>query len=336
MKKIQILALSAVTAIGTLAVSCEGGSNVSTNTPLKNQTDTLSYSYGVQMAESGLMQYLEQLKVVQDTAAFKMALQQQANAETDTTKKAALEAKISSSLDSLTKANASNLALFIKGLNESYETSSSDKDAYFNGLQLGNQLKKMSENFEKQVLDSGTHINKSAFLSGLVGSLKKEKNQVPNAKDIVEAKAMASQEKVMKIQEEELKKQYKTELEAGQKFLEENKSKEGIVTLPSGVQYKILKGGNGEKPSPTAHVKVNYKGTLIDGTIFDSNEGKAPVDLTLNQVIKGWTEALQLMPVGSKWKLFIPYNMGYGAQAAGSIPPFSTLVFEVELVSIDK
>ena len=124
----------------------------------------------------------------------------------------------------------------------------------------------------------------------------------------------------------------------GEEFLAANKNKPGVVTLPSGLQYMVIKEGNGPKPGPTDKVKVHYHGTLIDGRVFDSSVDRGqPIELSVNGVIPGWTEALQLMPVGSKWKLFIPSNLAYGDQQAGPlITPGSTLIFEVELLDIIK
>ena len=126
-----------------------------------------------------------------------------------------------------------------------------------------------------------------------------------------------------------------TNRKAGEAFLAANKSKEGVKVLPDGLQYKILKAGNGPKPTANDTVTVNYRGTLIDGKEFDSSyrHGK-PVSFQVGGVIKGWTEALQLMPVGSKWQLFIPADLAYGDRGSGDIPPGSTLIFEVELLSI--
>ena len=125
-------------------------------------------------------------------------------------------------------------------------------------------------------------------------------------------------------------------IEKGKAFLAENAQKEGIVTLPSGLQYEVITEGNGKKPSATDRVKCHYEGTLIDGTLFDSSIKRGqPAVFGVNQVIKGWVEALQLMSVGSKWRLFIPSELGYGAQQAGEmIPPHSTLIFEVELIEV--
>ena len=125
-------------------------------------------------------------------------------------------------------------------------------------------------------------------------------------------------------------------IEKGKAFLVENAKKEGIVTLPSGLQYEVITEGNGKKPSATDRVKCHYEGTLIDGTLFDSSIKRGqPAVFGVNQVIKGWVEALQLMSEGSKWRLFIPSELGYGAQQAGEmIPPHSTLIFEVELIEV--
>ncbi|HEX5001883.1 MAG TPA: FKBP-type peptidyl-prolyl cis-trans isomerase [Bacteroidia bacterium] len=127
-------------------------------------------------------------------------------------------------------------------------------------------------------------------------------------------------------------------VEAGKKFLEENAKKPGVVTLPSGLQYQIITEGTGPKPGLEDKVTTNYHGTLINGKVFDSSvERGQPVSFAVNGVIPGWTEALQLMPVGSKWKLFIPSNLAYGERGAGGdIGPNETLIFEVELISIDK
>ena len=125
-------------------------------------------------------------------------------------------------------------------------------------------------------------------------------------------------------------------LKAGMDFLEANKSKPGLVSLPSGLQYEVIKQGEGEKPSSTNNVTCHYHGTLIDGTVFDSSvqRGK-PATFPLNRVIKGWTEGLQLMPVGSKYRFFIPPDLGYGdRQVSAQIGPNSTLIFDVELLSI--
>ena len=125
--------------------------------------------------------------------------------------------------------------------------------------------------------------------------------------------------------------------EDGEKFLAENALKEGVKVTESGLQYEVLKMARGKKPAATDRVKVHYHGTLIDGTVFDSSvERGEPITFGLNQVIPGWTEGVQLMPIGSKFRFYIPQELGYGSQPAGSIPPYSTLIFEVELLDIEK
>jgi FKBP-type peptidyl-prolyl cis-trans isomerase FklB len=123
----------------------------------------------------------------------------------------------------------------------------------------------------------------------------------------------------------------------GEQFLAENALKEGVQVTESGLQYEVIKMGKGKKPAATDKVKVHYHGTLIDGTVFDSSVDRGePITFGLNQVIAGWTEGVQLMPIGSKFRFYIPQELGYGAQQAGSIPPYSTLIFEVELLGIEK
>ncbi|MDD3789466.1 MAG: FKBP-type peptidyl-prolyl cis-trans isomerase [Petrimonas sp.] len=155
-----------------------------------------------------------------------------------------------------------------------------------------------------------------------------------------EALSMSPQEANQIIEEYFSKKQgemLEKNLEAGQAFLQENKKKEGVVALPSGLQYEILKQGTGAKPKATDKVKCHYHGTLIDGTVFDSSIQRGqPAVFGVNQVIKGWVEALQLMPVGSKWRLYVPSELAYGQQGAGnSIQPNSALIFDVELLGIE-
>ena len=136
---------------------------------------------------------------------------------------------------------------------------------------------------------------------------------------------------IRKAKEEKLKK-------AGMDFLKENAQKEGVITLPSGLQYKVLKQGDGAIAKATDKVKVKYEGRLIDGKVFDSTDkhGGDPVTFSPNQVIKGWTEALCMMPVGSKWQLYIPQELAYGPRGAGAdIPPYSTLIFDVEVLEIE-
>jgi len=157
---------------------------------------------------------------------------------------------------------------------------------------------------------------------------------------VLEAYSMRQQAKYqeqMKAEAEAAKASAAPLIKEGKKFLEENGKRPEVTTLPSGLQYEIIKEGKGEKPTLNSVVKVHYHGTLIDGTVFDSSvERGEPATFPVGGVIKGWTEALQLMPVGSKWKLYIPYDLAYGEMGAGGkIKPYSTLVFDVELLDIE-
>ncbi|EGK01375.1 MULTISPECIES: FKBP-type peptidyl-prolyl cis-trans isomerase [Dysgonomonas] len=192
-----------------------------------------------------------------------------------------------------------------------------DKISYALGLSIGNNF--LSSGIKK--------VDFEAFLKGMQDVI----NEAPLAMSYDEAKEVMN-DYFTKLQGERLE----VNLKAGEEFLAINKNRPGVVTLPSGLQYEILNEGNGPKPKATDQVKCHYHGTLIDGTVFDSSvERGQPATFGVNQVIPGWVEALQLMPVGSKWKLFIPSNLAYGKAGAGqSIEPNSTLIFEVEILDI--
>ncbi|MBP6068287.1 MAG: FKBP-type peptidyl-prolyl cis-trans isomerase, partial [Bacteroides sp.] len=220
------------------------------------------------------------------------------------------------------------MAEFIKGVNEGANKTSKKDIAYMAGIQIGQQISNQMMKGVNQELfgaDSTQTISKENFLAGFIaGTLEKggvmtmEQAQAytQTAMEAVKAKAM--------------EKTHGPNKEAGEKFLAENKTKEGVKTTPSGLQYKVITQGTGAIPADTCEVKVNYKGTLIDGTEFDSSyKRNEPATFRANQVIKGWTEALTMMPVGSKWELYIPQDLAYGSRDQGQIKPFSTLIFEV-------
>ncbi len=164
------------------------------------------------------------------------------------------------------------------------------------------------------------------------------KDQLQNKKArMSEIEKRQALEKLGQMQEKMRKEALVKNKREGEAFLAKNKNLPGIVTLDSGLQYKILREGKGTHPKATDHVTTHYKGTLIDGTVFDSSYQRGePATFPLNQVIKGWTQALQLMQPGAKWRLFIPSELAYGQRGAGNIGPNSTLIFDVELLSIKK
>ena len=177
-------------------------------------------------------------------------------------------------------------------------------------------------------------VDPDILLQGLKDALAGGKSLLTD--DEAKAALTALQADVSKRQQEQMQVAGEANKKEGEAFLAANKTKEGVVTLPSGLQYKILKQGTGPKPTASDSVVCNYRGTLINGTEFDSSYKRGqPATFPVGQVIKGWTEALQLMPVGSKWQLFIPSEMAYGPRGPGAdIGPNATLIFEVELLSI--
>ena len=263
---------------------------------LKTDVDSLSYAIGISQT-NGLKDYLSQ-RMEMDTAY---------------------------------------IADFLKGVNDAANKTSKKDQAYLLGLQIGSQMAgpQAIKGMNHQLFadDSTMTVNKSDILAGVfAGVLNKDMKITPEEAQVLIQKMMES------IKGKAAEKKYADNKAAGEKFLAENKTKEGVKTTESGLQYKVITEGKGEIPADTCKVKVNYKGTLIDGTEFDSSyKRKEPATFRANQVIKGWTEALTMMPVGSKWELYIPQDLAYGARESGNqIKPFSTLIFEVELVSIEK
>ncbi len=226
------------------------------------------------------------------------------------------------------------MADFIKGLNDGASKTSKKDIAYLAGVSIGQQISnQMITGINQEIFagDSTQTISKENFLAGFIaGALEKGGMMAMDQAQIY------TQATIEKVKEQALEKKYADYKAENEKFLADNKGKEGVKTTPSGLQYKVLTEGTGEIPADTCKVKVNYKGTLIDGTEFNSSyKRNAPSTFRANQVIKGWTEALTMMPVGSKWELYIPQELAYGARETGKIKPFSTLIFEVELLGIE-
>ncbi|MBQ5819380.1 MAG: FKBP-type peptidyl-prolyl cis-trans isomerase [Bacteroides sp.] len=292
----KVLFIAAV-AIATGLSSCAQAPKAE----LKTEIDSLSYAIGLSRSQQGLTQFLEQQGV--DSAQY------------------------------------SN---FLKGVLEGAKSADiSEKMAYSVGMQIGQMIAVNwyeSINHELFGNDSTKTINKEDMLAGFFAGVT-GKGRVM---DPIIATTYTD-DKMKSVKEASLLERFGENKAAGEKFLEENKAKEGVVTTESGLQYKVITEGKGQVPTSTDRVKVHYKGTLIDGTEFDSSYSRKdkdgnpqPSTFRANQVIKGWTEALTMMPIGSKWELYIPQELAYGSQDTGTIPPFSTLIFEVELLSIEK
>ena len=292
----KVLFIAAV-AIATGLSSCAQAPKAE----LKTEIDSLSYAIGLSRSQQGLTQFLEQQGV--DSAQY------------------------------------SN---FLKGVLEGAKSADiSEKMAYSVGMQIGQMISVNwfeSINHELFGNDSTKTINKEDMLAGFFAGVT-GKGRIM---DPIIATTYTDN-KMKSVKEASLLERFGENKAAGEKFLEENKAKEGVVTTESGLQYKVITEGKGQVPTSTDRVKVHYKGTLIDGTEFDSSYSRKdkdgnpqPSTFRANQVIKGWTEALTMMPIGSKWELYIPQELAYGSQDTGTIPPFSTLIFEVELLSIEK
>jgi len=193
---------------------------------------------------------------------------------------------------------------------------------YSLGYQIGGDLKRQR-----------VEVNREALLQGIEDAVNAAEPRM--SRQEMQTTLVELKRKVVAVQKEERAASEKQNLEAGEAFLAGNAKQDGVVTLPSGLQYRVLETGSGRKPKATDTVTVHYRGTLIDGTEFDSSYSrKQPATFRADRVIDGWREALSLMQEGSKWELFIPARLAYGKRGSGKIPPFSTLVFEVELLSV--
>ncbi len=223
---------------------------------------------------------------------------------------------------------------FIKGLNDGVNAGDDKKKAaYYAGIQIGQQISnQMFPGINNEIFgeDSTRTISLKNFMAGFVTGTTGSKGLM----DPMEAQ-VKFQQKMKTVKEQVVMEQYGDNKIAGEKWLAENAKKPGVKTLPSGLQYKVIKEGTGAIPADSNKVSVNYEGRLINDTVFDSSykRGK-PSDFRVNRVIKGWTEALTMMPVGSEWEIYVPQDLAYGERKQGKIDPFSTLIFKIELVEI--
>jgi FKBP-type peptidyl-prolyl cis-trans isomerase FklB len=236
--------------------------------------------------------------------------------------------------------DSANRADFVKGFQEGFGIDPKNKkeNAYTIGKMMGHQMGTQFVPYFNQQLfgqDSTQTMSRKNFLAGYLNAVVKPDSTLLIKKMEAQTYSMATMDKIKK---ESMEKTYGDAKKANLDFLEKNKANEGVVTLPSGLQYKVVKEGTGPTPTATDVVKVDYHGTTIDGAVFDSTvKGGEPATFGLNQVIRGWTEGIQLMPVGSKYIFYIPYDLAYGEEGRGeAIGPFATLIFEVDLYEIVK
>lgn len=224
---------------------------------------------------------------------------------------------------------------FVKGLKDGANAGDDKKKAaYYAGINIGQQISnRMVKGINREIFgsDSTKSISMKNLLAGFItGATGKKGLMTP------EQAQQVAQMKMIQIRSKAVAEQYSSNKKACEKWLEANKKKAGVKTLPSGLQYKVIKEGNGPIPKDTSLVKVQYEGKLIDGTVFDSSyKRNSPVTMRANQVIRGWTEALTRMPAGSVWEVYIPQDLAYGDREQAQIKPFSALIFKIELLEVD-
>ena len=231
--------------------------------------------------------------------------------------------------------DSASIGIFLKVFEEVINAGESpEAKAKVAGVEIANQVRgRMLPGISSEFKDSPDSIISDLFYRGFIDAMKQD---TTHFKQAVAEEFFKQKQEADKLAKEE--KLYGANRDAGIKFLKENAQKEGVITTASGLQYKVLVKGEGEVPQKTDKVLVNYEGRLVDGTVFDASakHGDKPAEFRADQVIKGWTEALTMMPVGSKWQLYIPQELAYGERNAGNIKPYSTLIFDVELIGIDK
>jgi len=222
---------------------------------------------------------------------------------------------------------------FIKGIKEgALNEADPKKEAYLKGLEIGAQVQQMAKGLGYQVYgdDSTKTVKVKNIVAGLIDGLKR-KEGTPTPEDAYNSFVKRSQE----LTNAQLEKKYSDSKKKNEEYLRENAKKEGVKTTESGLQYKVLVEGDGALPADDAKIQVNYEGKLIDGTVFDSsytNNTPFVVDMAHPGVIAGWVQVLKMMPAGSKWEVTIPQELGYGPNGNGPIPPFSTLIFTMEVL----
>ncbi len=281
--------------LAALAATLVGCGNSTPKPSLSSEVDTLSYALGI-TGTRGLQDYLYTREGIDTSSVYMEA--------------------------------------FLKGVKAGVNASDDKKKAaFYAGVNIGQQIaNQMVPNINRQLFDDDTTrtISVKNYLSGFISEVRHQRTRLQP--DL----AMAIvQTKMEEIRTATMRERFAPNLEAGKRFLEENAKKEGVVTLPSGLQYKVIKQGHGPIPADSCTVEVNYEGRLINDTIFDSSyqRGK-PAQFRLRGVIPGWTEAITQMPVGSEWEIYVPQELAYGERRQAKIDPFSALVFKIELLDI--
>lgn len=286
-----------LTVIAAMAIAAAAMTSCGNSTPkanLKSDIDSLSYAIGMAQSQ-GLKGYLQNQLGVDTTSEY--------------------------------------MKEFIKGLNEGANAGANKKKAaYYAGIQIGQQISNQivkGVNYEVFGKDSTKTISMKNLMAGFISGTTGKKGVMT-----VEQAMQVAQNTMREVKAKNLEAEFGGNRKKGEDFLAANKKKDGIKTLESGVQYKVIKEGNGPIPADTSKVKVHYEGRTIDGKVFDSSyKRNTPLTIRANQVIKGWTDALVHMPAGSVWEVYIPQELAYGEREQPDIKPFSALIFKIELIS---
>lgn len=324
------MAASAFIAMAAALSSCD--SAPSTNVTLATEMDSVSYSFGASVGEN-LQGALQQMRIVSDTVMVSTEYRMKIEGEQDASKKEALKKEMRSKIDSTHKANEYAIAQFLIGFEKAVSARESEESHNF-GFSVGSQVAMQGGMMKKQLYgeDSKEVLNSKAITAAVAAAMLHKEPAMAHASSYL----MGKSQEIQQREREKTLGSAADNQKAGDEFLAANKAKAGVVELPSGLQYKVLTEGTGAKPTETSSVKCHYHGTLINGTVFDSSVNRGtPAEFEVNRVIAGWTEALQLMPAGSKWELYIPSDLAYGEFGSGDkIGPNTVLVFEVELLEV--
>lgn len=323
MKKIAVVI--SLSAVALASCSKKSGSTMAEGfESINTQADSVSYFIGMDIAQNFKTNNIDRLF---SASSFNKGLTDGFSGGELMLSKEAGNSLIMANLNKI-KSDSSSFTFEPTSINDfSSLATMKDSISYFLGTDIAGGL--TGNGFNK-------YYSEVAFFKGLEDGFMGNPELINKAEgEKVAMRIMESEkENIMAAQKE----QFASKIAEGEAFLAEKTAQEDVVTLPSGLRYKIINEGKGSMPAATDVVSTHYHGTLIDGTVFDSSVDRGePTEFPVNRVIPGWTEALQLMPVGSKWELYIPYNLAYGEQGAGgSIEPYSTLIFEVELLEIKK
>lgn len=289
-------------------------------------SDSLSYALGNTIHQA-LKEYMTEAKLVIDTSLIISEYDKRIYNALSVAEATKIQDEMKLKLDSANKVNNQNIELFMKGFSEAMRISS-ETDAYESGKTMGSLMKITADNYKTQFNEFGG-INKDVLIFAVECGMK-------NEEPIISTSIYDLMGQLQSTETTEIDQETQDRINEAKDFHVLNVLQDGVATTETGLQYKILKKGNGKIPELSDRVTVNYEGRYIDGTVFDSTERHGqPATFVVSQVVEGLSQALALMPEGSKWTVYIPYDLGYGDKQVGSIKPYSTLIFDIELIKIE-